>query len=120
MKMFHVLLAVLLLLSGSAGHAQVGPTRIKPFTGTKLVPQLAVPKERVLIRNDDHVVALKLGSDTVTLMLEAVGDHRDELGGTFPNIDFVTIRVERQSERKGGCEYRHCLRPPGWVKGSAL
>jgi hypothetical protein len=50
--------------------------------------------ERALVRNSDHLVMLKPAGDRVILTLEALRDAVDNLGGTFPKTDFVTIRVD--------------------------
>lgn len=50
--------------------------------------------ERVLVRNSDHLVMLRPAGDRVILTLEALNDPMDNLGGNFPKIDFVAIRVD--------------------------
>ena len=63
-----------------------------PSVNTRAAPTPVT--KRVLVRNSNHLVVLKPAGDRVTLSLEALGDGTDNLGGRFPKIDFVSIRVD--------------------------
>lgn len=47
-----------------------------------------------LLRNDRHVISARRGRGSTTFILEAIGDTTDNLQGTYPNLDFASLRVD--------------------------
>lgn len=57
-------------------------------------PGVQAASERVLEKNERHVVIARYEGDKTTFVLEAVGDTSDNLRGQFPALDFASIRVD--------------------------
>jgi len=78
--------------------AQIFQTQLKPLRSRQAATAVPTPnllsQQRVLVRNADHLAALKPSGDRVILTLEALGDTTDNLGGNFPKTDFVSVRVD--------------------------
>ena len=55
---------------------------------------------QVLVSNDRHLVSVGYTEEAVTITLEALGDGTNNLGGPFPNVDFVTLRIDRNRNGK--------------------
>lgn len=47
-----------------------------------------------LLRNDRHVISARRGRGKTTFVLEAIGDTTDDLRGTYPDLDFASVRVD--------------------------
>ena len=48
----------------------------------------------IVIDNARHVVTAKDNGDSMTFILEAIGDSTNNLKGTFPALDFASIKVD--------------------------
>ncbi len=44
-----------------------------------------------LVRTDDHIVAVRNSATRIQFILEAISDTTNDLNGTWPNVDFVSI-----------------------------
>ena len=95
-KLFVILACLLVLVNIPAPlAAQNLQTQLQPLRSR--LAATAIPsfsQQRVLVRNADHLAALRPSGDRVILTLEALGDTTDNLGGNFPRTDFVSIRVD--------------------------
>ena len=47
-----------------------------------------------LVRTDDHLISVRKSETRLQFILEAIGDTTNNLGGSFPNTDFVSIGVD--------------------------
>ncbi|MGI9174107.1 MAG: hypothetical protein ACR2GR_02150, partial [Rhodothermales bacterium] len=56
--------------------------------------------DQVLVRNEQHLVSVSYAEASVTITLEALGDGTDNLGGSFPRVDFVSLRIDRNRNGK--------------------
>jgi len=81
----------------AAMSAQSFQTQLLPLRSRLVATPTPIPSpspQRVLVRNSDHLAALRPSGDRVILTLEALSDTTDNLGGNFPKTDFVSIRVD--------------------------
>jgi hypothetical protein len=60
------------------------------FEGTVLVSGAS----KQLVKNDQHVISARRLGDRIIFSIEAVGDHSDDLNGSYPKLDFAGIRVD--------------------------
>ena len=77
--------------------AQTVRSQLQPLRSRLVATPAPTPspsQQRVLVRNSDHLAALRPSGDRVILTLEALSDTTDNLGGNFPKTDFVSIRVD--------------------------
>jgi hypothetical protein len=47
-----------------------------------------------LVDNANHVVTIRDSGDSIIIVMEALQDRTNNLGGTFPNVDFTKLEVD--------------------------
>lgn len=88
-------------LSESTFLAQVSPLGSSALKGSKPLSSQNPPlADQVLVRNERHLISVSYAAAEVTITLEALGDGTNNLGGQFPNVDFVSLRVDRDRNGK--------------------
>jgi hypothetical protein len=75
---------------GSGGRSLEGSFK-GALPGGEGVRSLA---DRVLVRNERHLITARYSANAVTFVLEAIADRTDDRTGQFPAVDFVGLYVD--------------------------